>query len=154
MDGEEAIRRSDLEGGSSAWLGTRWQAQKNQKNGKIKSNQEEDDHMVWVRDTSRLFGYKISYCSCGEPVEVSSDDEEITISNELHVLEHYWRDQYFKFEDLRSKSPLDLFYSSISDDLAEFDLVRRERVDSRLDDIAGEVGARIFYLGDAPAEEE
>ena len=118
----------------------------------LSHGQQQQDHMVWVQDTRKLFGYKISFCSCGEAVEVSADDHEILISNELHTMEHYWRDDYMAKEDQALGSPLDLFYSSISNDLFEFDRARIERVDGRLSDIAGQEELFVFSVEDPKSD--
>lgn len=103
----------------------------------LSRGQQQQDHTVWVQDARKVFGYKISFCTCGDAVEVSADDHEILISNELHSMEHYWRAAHIAQEEQAQISPLEMFYSSISDDLFEFDRARVERVDRRVEDIAG-----------------
>ena len=105
----------------------------------LSHGQQQKDHMVWVQDTRKLFGYKISFCTCGEAVDVSADDDEIVISNELHDFEHYWREQHLISGKKSSASPLEMFHLSISPELLEFDRLRQQRVDSRLDDIAAHI---------------
>lgn len=93
---------------------------------------------LMVADSSARLGFKIALCSAcqGEPVDLSNDDLGLTISMDLHTIEHAWFEKYAPTSNADYERVRSLFVASLTDEMQAFEIARQIRLEEGLKHIA------------------
>lgn len=93
---------------------------------------------LMVADSSARLGFKIALCSAcqGEPVDLSNDDLDLTISMDLHTIEHAWFEKYAPTTQSDFEKVHDLFVASLTEEMQAFEAARQIRFEDGLKHIA------------------
>ncbi len=98
-----------------------------------------DPYGMMVADSSKRLGFKIAYCSICEraPIDFSANDLDLTISMDLHAIEHAWFEAYPPLNQKDAKKTMWMYYESLTPEMQAFDDARKERIESGIAHING-----------------
>jgi hypothetical protein len=84
---------------------------------------------LMVTDVSHVLGYKVAWCTdCeGAVIDHSSDDLTLSLSMEIHTIQHKWFDRYPPASGHGARETLSKMYESLTSRMQKCENERRTR---------------------------